>query len=142
MKITGHFLNSPINTKGKTMRKLIIGLILITGILFSGCSDARVASANLSKAADQFEIFRRVVFYNGITNEYILKMEGYCSIKDMNGQLEVTVKLKDGVYLKHFLGLSDNVTYFAEQIESKKVSTSQYRVVFKPSVIVPNIDLE
>lgn len=126
------------------MKKLtiLLTLVFITGILFKGCSDARVASNNLSRAADQFEIFRRVIFYNGITDVYILKMEGYCSIKDMNGQLEVTVKLKDGTYLKHYLGLSHNVTYFAEQLEPSKVSSSRYRVVFKPSVIVPNVDVQ
>ena len=108
---------------------------------FFGCSDATVASHNLSKAADQFEIFRRVVFYNGITDTYILSVVGYCSIGDINRQLEVTIKLPDGSYLKHFLGLSDNVTYFAEQLEPKNVSDSKYRVIFKPSVIVPNIEV-
>jgi hypothetical protein len=47
-----------------------------------------------------------------------------------------------GPSLKHFLGLSDNVTYFVEQIEGRPVSEQRYRVVFKPSVIVPDIDLE
>jgi hypothetical protein len=53
----------------------------------------------------------------------------------------VTCKVGPTAYKKHFLGLSDNVTYFAEQLESSPHSTAQYRVVFKPSVIIPNIDL-
>ena len=117
-------------------------LILISSVMVFNCTDADVASHNLSKAADQFEIYRRVVFLNGITDAYILTIEGYCSIKDMNGQLEVTVKTKRGGYLKHFLGLSDNVTYFAEQLEPKNASTAKYRVIFKPSAIIPNIDAE
>jgi hypothetical protein len=121
--------------------KLLI-LVLLSALLF-GCSDAEIASYNVSTAADQFEIFRRVVFYNGITNEYILVVEGYCSIDvdTVQNQLEITVKNK-GKYMKHFLGLSDNVTYFAEQLESADVSDGQYRVIFKPSVIVPVIDLD
>lgn len=122
------------------MRKI---LILITlGLLFYGCSDANVASHNISKAAEQFEIYRRVVFYNGITDKYILMVEGYCSIYDSKGQLEVTVKAGPGKYLKHYLGLSDNVTYFAEQLDAASVSKDHYRVIFKPSVIIPNIDIQ
>lgn len=108
----------------------------------AACSDADVASSNLSKAADNFEINRRVVFYNGISGDYILTIEGLCSIgnNDAAKRLTVTCKTGAGEYKKHFLGLSDNVTFFAEQIEPKKASVYHYRVVFKPSVIVPDID--
>ena len=109
----------------------------------AGCNDAQVASSNLSKAADNFEISRRVVFYNGITGEYMLTIEGLCSLGKASETNAVTVTCKTGpaAYKKHFLGLSHNVTYFAEQVEGKSVSTYFYRVVFKPSVIIPDIDL-
>lgn len=129
------------------MKKIFV-LLLMIGVLsvalFTGCSDAETTSFNLSRAADQFEIYRRVVFYNGITDEYILVVEGYSSIAvdNTDNQLELTVKTGPDQYVKHFLGLSDNVTYFAEQIEPANVDDGQYRVIFKPSVIVPNIDLE
>ena len=103
--------------------------------------DADVASRNLSRAADMFEIQRRVVFYNGITGDYMLSIEGLCSIQPVSGRLEVTCKTGPADYKKHFLGLSDNVTYFAEQLEAANVSVYHYRVVFKPQVIVPDIDL-
>lgn len=110
----------------------------------AGCSsDADIASQNLSQAADMFEINRRIVFYNGVTGEYMLNIEGRCSLKAdrTDNQLEVTCKTGEKEYKKHFLGLSDNVTYFAEQVESADVSPYHYRVVFKPQSIVPNIDL-
>ena len=120
-------------------RALITAAALVVGL--TACStDADVASENLSKAADQFEINRRVIFYNGITNEYILTIEGFCSIEDEGIQLEVTCKLGDAKFRKHFLGLSDNVTYFVEQLESAGVSTDHYRVIFKPEVIIPDFD--
>lgn len=120
----------------------LVGIVL--GFVSSCDTDATIASRNVSQAADQFEIYRRVVFYNGITDEYILQIEGYCSINvDKNDkQLELMVKLPDGTFMKHFLGLSDNVTYFAEQIKPASVSTSQYRVIFRPSEIIPAIDSE
>lgn len=109
----------------------------------AGCDDADIASRNLSKAADNFEIVRRVVFYNGITESYILSIEGLCSIRKdgQDNQLEVTCKTGEEAFKKHFLGVSDNVTYFAEQLEAKNVGTYHYRVVFKPQTIIPDIDL-
>lgn len=104
--------------------------------------DAKVASRNLSKAADMFEIERRIVFYNGITDAYMLTVEGRCSLKadGMDQQLEVTCKTGPDAFKKHFLGLSDNVTYFAEQIEAADVSTYHYRVIFKPQSIIADVD--
>ena len=124
--------------------KKILFMIVLMMVLITGCSDADVASTNLSKAADQFEITRRIVFYNGITGEYILVLEGLCSLGNNDAPGELTVTCKDGVtsYKKHFLGLSDNVTYFAEQIESSDVDLYHYRVIFKPETIIPDIDLE
>jgi hypothetical protein len=122
------------------MKKLFA--ILTLSILVNGCvTDADVASQNLSRSADQFEILRRVVFYNGITGKYILSIEGLCSIKDRGTQLSVTCKLGPTKYKKHFLGLSDNVTYFAEQLNSENVSASHYKVIFKPLSIIPDIDV-
>ncbi len=108
----------------------------------AACSgtDANVASKNLSIAAEQFEVARRVVFFNGITDTYLLSIEGKCSIYDDGNQLEVTCKTGDEAYKKHFLGLSDNVSYFVEQTEGIGVSVFHYRVIFKPEVIIPDVD--
>jgi hypothetical protein len=114
-------------------------------LLTTGCfeSDADVASRNLSKAAEQFEVPRRIVFFNGITDKYLLVVEGFCSVETgdsgLSGALEVTCKVKNG-YKKNYLGLSDNVSYFIEQGTPTKVSTTRYRVIFKPETIVPNFD--
>jgi len=117
--------------------------MLVATIIVSGCSDdARVASRNLSKAADMFELERRVVFYNGITDSYILTIEGKCSVESSASKLEVTCKTGRDSFKKHYLGISDNVTYFSEQLDSASVSVYHYRVIFKPQSIVPNIDLE
>lgn len=124
------------------VKKLTAATLFAAAVLgLAGCStDADVASENLSKAADQFEINRRIIFYNGITDKYMLTIEGRCSISHQDRQLEVTCKTQGGEYKKHFLGLSDNVTYVAEQLEAASVSTDHYRVIFKPEVIVPDID--
>lgn len=126
----------------KSVATLIGGASLLTAVFgITGCSDAKVASNNLSKAADNFEINRRVVFYNGITGEYMLSIEGMCSLGNATETKAVTCKTGPSDYKKHFLGLSDNVTYFAEQVEPAKASQYQYRVVFKPLAIVPDIEI-
>lgn len=121
-------------------------VLVVMAVSVVGCSDAEVASTNLSTAADNFEINRRVVFFNGITDKYLLVIEGRSSIKadTTDGQLEVTVKTGPGEheYKKHFLGLSDNVSYFVEQLEPAKVDEYHYRVIFKPEVIAPDIELK
>jgi len=127
-----------------TIKKSILVLgIVAAAIGFTGCqSDAQTASRNLSVAADNFEVDRRVIFYNGITGDYMLTIEGKCSIEDQRHQLEVTCKIGHNEFKKHFLGLSDNVTYFAEQMTSVGVSTFHHRVIFKPQSIVPDIDFK
>lgn len=123
------------------MKKLIFALACCAAV--AACNDANVASRNLSTAADNFQIERRIVFYNGITGDYMLSIEGLCSLgnKDKEKELSVTCKVGPSSYKKHFLGLSDNVTYFVEQIDSADVSAYHYKVIFKPSVIVPDISI-
>ncbi len=125
--------------------KRLMAVIVAGALVLGACNtDAQVASSNLSKAADMFEIDRRVVFFNGITDTYLLTIEGRCSIEadSLDSQLEVTCKVGPDAYKKHFLGLSDNVSYFVEQLESADVSEYHYRIIFKPQSIIPDIDLE
>jgi hypothetical protein len=123
----------------KTLKLLIVGIM--AALLFAGCDDdAKVASHNLSKAADNFEIDRRVVFYNGITGEYMLSIEGKCSIENHGNRLAVVCKTGPSMFKKHFLGLSHNVTYFSEHLYPTKANRYHYRTTFKPQQILPDID--
>lgn len=128
------------------MKRLIAGTTLALSLMtLAGCpNDAQMASQNLSKAADNFEINRRIVFVNGITDNYILSIEGRCSFEVESGakpKVAVTCKTSPNTYKKHTLGLSDNVTFFSEQLEATSVSVYRYRVTFKPSVILPDVDV-
>ena len=126
------------------MKKYFLIVSLVVLLFLAGCTAADLASSNLSKAADSFEVTRRIVFYNGITGDYILQVEGLCSLGnyDVQGEISITCKVGPTEYKKHYLGLSDNVTYFAEQIEAVEANPYHYRVIFRPSVIVPDIDIQ
>jgi len=123
------------------LKRILTALALVGTLGLAACDDATVASQNLSRAADNFEINRRIVFYNGISGEYMLTIEGLCSQEPHERRLAVICKTGPGEYKKHWLGLSDNVTYFSEQMEPAKASVYHYRVTFKPSVIIPSIDI-
>lgn len=130
-------------SKLKKAALLFVSLTILVSF-GEGCTDADIASANLSKDADYFKILRRIVFYNGINGEYILEITGYCSLGNYDADKQLTVTCKTGVeqYKKNFLGLSDNVTYFAEQIESANVDPNHYEVIFKPASIIPDIKIK
>lgn len=119
-------------------------IFIVLVFLLSACNDADVASRNLSKAADNFEVNRRIVFYNGITNDYMLVIEGLCSKDNTSTEHTLGIVCKTGPnsYKKHLLGLSDNVTFFIEQIDGKNVSAYHYRVIFKPSTLIPDIEIK
>ncbi len=136
--------------KGTTaVKKIFVVLGICVAAIFglsacgSSASDANVASNNLSVAADNFELDRQIVFFNGITDKYLLQIEGRCSLDTSDAKkLVVTCKTGPDQYKKHFLGLSDNVSYFVEQLKAAEVDVYHYRVIFKPELIIPDIDLK
>lgn len=124
------------------MKRILI-LISIMAIALVACTEADTVSHNIDKSADSFEVTRRIVFFNGITDEYLLTVEGLCSLDIQDdGALRVTCKTDEDEYKRHYLGLSDNVSYFVEQIEGADVDPFRYRVIFRPKSIVPDIDIQ
>ncbi|QHT61720.1 hypothetical protein GXP70_18230 [Paenibacillus lycopersici] len=122
----------------------LVFVLLMSVLLLSACSEADTVSKNISKSADSFEVQRRIVFFNGITDKYLLTIEGLCSLgnDDDPRELSVTCKVGPKSYKKHFLGLSDNVSYLVEQTDAVNVDPFHYRIVFRPETIVPDIDLQ
>lgn len=125
-------------------KKLITILVGVMVIILAGCStEADTVNDNLSKSADSFEVQRRIVFFNGITDKYLLTIEGLCSLDvDSDKTLRVTCKVENDEYKRHYLGLSDNVSYFVEQIDGANIDPYHYRVIFRPETIIPDIDLQ
>lgn len=125
--------------------KIIPAIAALIGVTaLSACieDDATIAARNVSKAADNFEVQRRVVFYNGITDSYILTVEGLCSM-DLNSTgtaFNVICKTGPKEYKRHTLVLADNTSAFVEQLADATVSAYHYRVTFKPQSIIPDVD--
>ncbi|NMW10807.1 beta-sandwich lipoprotein [Bacillus velezensis] len=126
----------------KKLVMVFAGLVAI--ISLAGCTtEANTISENLSKSADSFEVQRRVVFFNGITDKYLLTIEGLCALDTSSAKkITVTCKVGKDQYKKHYLGLSDNVSYFVEQTDAKYEDAYHYKVLFRPEEIIPDIKLQ
>ncbi len=127
------------------MKKLFLAISLIVAALgLAACErEADVASRNISAAADEFQIVRRIVVINTWTDNFLLEIIGRCSLgnQDGQGQRTITCKHGHGQYKKHFTGLGANVTYFVEQLDAANVSGDYYKVNIKPTVLIPNLSL-
>jgi len=123
------------------MNRTLIGCVALLALAAcDGPDDAQVAKRNMAKAADNFEIMRRVVMYNAIRGENIMVSEGRCSVEA--GQLRTSVICKIGpdTFIRNFYGNSDNTVYFVEQMDPVPVNVYHYRRTFKPQAILPDID--
>lgn len=127
-------------------RLALIGLTLALALgLVSACTtDADTARKNLDLAAEQFEIERRIVFINGITDNYLLEVVGRCSYESETDQVVVVCKTGEGEtdFWKHSMIRSDNVTVIVEQLSGADVDDFRHRVIFKPEALLPDIDVE
>jgi hypothetical protein len=125
-----------------TLGALAIGALSV----LSSCTDADIAANNIKAAADNFEVNRRIVFFATTMKgtEYLLTIQGLCSLGNNDPVNELTVTCKDGpgLFKKHFLGLSNGVSYLVEQGEPVRASTYHTRIVFKPQSILPDIDFK
>lgn len=124
------------------MKKIIIfTLVLMMALtLLAGCdSQADRVSYNLSQEANNFNSVRQVTVINCLQGDVLFQMTGKISIvaDTADNQLEIIVEDENGNYKKHFIGLSDNVTYVVEDITSGDVSNYRYTLNFNPKMWLP-----
>lgn len=123
------------------MKKKILSALLIAVLTLSlsACSEASRVSHNLSQEADNFNDVRQVTVINCLQGDVLFQMTGKMSITadTTDNQLEVVVEDENGNYKKHFIGLSDNVTYVVEDITSDNVEKYKYTLNFNPSMWIP-----
>lgn len=129
----------------RKLKALLLTIPLVLLIALTGCeSDADKTSENLSKAAEQFEVQRKIVGINGITDKVLFEVEGRCSLEigeSLKDTMDVICKHGPDDYRKHFVGISDNVTFISTQLEGIDVSEYRTRIILKPENIVPDFDL-
>ena len=122
------------NKKGLTLVWLVCLILCLVG-----CSQAYKVEHNITKEADNFNILRQVTVINCLQGDTLFQMKGKMSITaDMaDNQLEILVENADGTYSKHFVGLSDNVTYTIEDLDSNYVDKYQFVINYNPKMWIP-----
>lgn len=124
------------------MKKIIVLIMAIIVVLCAaGCEqrEADMVSYNLSLEADNFNNVRQITLINCLQGDVLFQMTGKMSIEvdAADNQLEVIVEEDDGVYKKHFIGLSDNVTYVVEDITGGDVDKYNYVLNYNPNMWIP-----
>ena len=115
--------------------------ILVIAVAFTGCDQRQAddVSYNLSLQADNFNDVRQITVINCLQGDVLFQMTGKMSIEadTADNQLEIIIEDENGEYKKHFIGLSDNVTYVVEDITSGDVSKYKYTLNFNPNMWIP-----
>lgn len=119
-------------------RKHILLIIIINILLFTSCRQADRVSYNVSREADAFNVTRRLAVINARSDKPILDLVGKFSIRTNNDkELEVTVKVDDEVYKKHFVYLNEWTMYVVEDISGAETSEYRYEIHYVPEMIIP-----
>lgn len=121
---------------------ILLAVILCVFSLFwlIGCDETMRVEENTTKQTDNFNIVRQVTVINCINGDVLFQMSGKMSITAdvADNQLEILVE-DNGTYTKHFVGLSDNVTYVIEDLNlgANDISQYQYTLNFNPKMWLP-----
>ena len=123
----------------KIARKAVLVTLLVFNLSLVGCTEADRVSQNLSQEADNFNVVRQLTVINCLEGDVLFQMTGKMSITadTEDRQLEIIVEDEDGSYKKHFVGLSDNVTYVVEQVSAKSVDKYKYTLNYNPKMWIP-----
>ena len=117
-----------------------IALIFCISTIFCACdTEVNRVNYNITEEAENFNVYRRVTVVNCIKGDTLFEIEGRMNIEAdrSDNQLELIVEIEDGKYKKHFIGLSDNVTYTVEDITGSEVSKYHYEINYNPNMWIP-----
>ena len=123
----------------KKILGIILAIVMVGGLV--GCStEAERVSYNLSQQADNFNVVRQLTVINCIEGDVLFQMTGKMSITADTADKQLEIIVEDGgTYVKHFVGLSDNVTYVVEDLNlgANAVSKYKYTLNFNPNMWIP-----
>ena len=124
------------------MKKIIC--ILLTVLLMFGtvtaCTEADNVNYNLSQAADNFEVVRKITVYNARTDMIVMEMEGCMSLSNTStSELVVTCRTGKNEYKKNYVYLNEYVIYVVEDITGTVTDPYHYKIHFYAAL--PDIDI-
>lgn len=123
------------------MKRAIFAAVAALLVLTGCTSAADQANKNLSKAAENFEVPRRIVGINAITDSVLFEVVGFCSYETGGGVYQAICKQPDGSVERTTLTKADNVVMVVTQLQGVHVDLFRSRVIFRPETVIPNFDL-
>lgn len=124
----------------RTSYKILAALVCAAALIGCTSDDATVARHNMTRAADNFELMRRIVFYNVRLGQNVVTVEGKCSIEYGNDRTEYICKLGEDRFIRNFLSSSNDIVAIVEQMDPVPVNVYHFRRTFKPQSIIPDVD--
>lgn len=117
--------------------KRIVAIIAATMLLMlSGCRESDRVAYNISKEADNFNVYRRLTVINARTDTVLLTMEGTFALQNNStSELEVVAEVGEGKYQKHYVYLNEYTLYVVEDISGADVDQYHYEINFLPQMI-------
>lgn len=121
------------------MKKILAVLVIVAmALTLCACGESTFVSRNISKEADNFNVTRRITVFNTRTDTPLWQMTGKFSIKNNStNELAIIVEVEKGVYQKHFVELTSDVTYIVEDLTGTAVSPYSYELEFLPQTLLP-----
>ena len=123
--------------------KKIFAVLLVVMVLvgcMTGCTAAENVNHNLSQAADNFQVVRKITVYNARTDLIVMEMEGLMSLSNSaTNELVVTCMTGPNQYKKNYIYLNDYVIYVVEDITGTVTDPYHYKVHFYTAL--PDIDI-
>lgn len=125
-------------------KMILIAMLVLVGVVLSGCvRTSTTVNHNLSKDADEFNLYRKITVTNARTDTVMLQAEGYMSLSNnYANELVVTIKTGENTYYKDYIYLNDWTCYVVEQTEPTGTDKYHYQLVFYPERIVPDIEIK
>lgn len=124
------------------MKKIFAVLLIVLCLIgcLAGCSEADNVNHNLSQAADNFQVVRKITVYNARTDLIVMEMEGFMSLSNTStSELVVTCMTGPNQYKKNYIYLNEYVIYVVEDITGTVTDPYHYKIHFYTAL--PDIDI-
>lgn len=122
------------------MKKFLsITLTILILLSFVGCEErqAEITAYNVSLAADNFGVTRRLSVINLRSDTPVFELVGVFSLQDESNRLVITCRTGDNEYKKHFISKGEWIFWCVEDISGADVNSFRYEVNFLPETLIP-----
>lgn len=119
------------------IKKIIAAMALAVALVtVSGCRESDRVSHNISQAADNFNVTRKITVINVRDDTVLYELIGnFAMTNEGNNELSVISEVAEGQYKKDFIYLSEWTTYIVQDVSGAYVDKYHYEVNILPKMV-------